>query len=56
MVDALERRTGAKVIGTAGARETVLKHQGVTETADVTPRFASRCWIVSCARPAPNSG
>lgn len=37
MVGALAQRTGAKTISTAGAMEDVLKHEGVTETAVVTP-------------------
>lgn len=37
MVEVLERRTGAKVVSTAGAMEVVLKHEGVKETAVVTP-------------------
>lgn len=37
MVEALERLTGAVVVSTAGAMEAVLKHEGVRETAVVTP-------------------
>ncbi len=37
MVEALARRTGAKVISTAGAMEAVLRHEGVKQTAVVTP-------------------
>ena len=37
MVAALKRLTGAKVISTAGAMEDVLRHEGVKETAVVTP-------------------
>ena len=37
MVEALRQRTGATVVSTAGAMEAVLQHEGVTETAVVTP-------------------
>ena len=37
MVAALAQRTGARTISTAGAMEDVLRHDGVTETAVVTP-------------------
>jgi maleate cis-trans isomerase len=37
VVEALKRRTGATVVSTAGAMEEVLRHEGVKETAVVTP-------------------
>ena len=37
MVGALRDRTGAEVVSTAEAMEQVLRHEGVTETAVVTP-------------------
>ncbi len=37
MVEALRERTGATVVSTAGAMEEVLAHEGVRETAVVTP-------------------
>jgi len=40
MVEALRARTGAVVVSTAGAMEEVLAHEGVRETAVVTPYLA----------------
>ena len=37
MVDELRARTGASVVSTAGAMVDVLRHEGVSETAVVTP-------------------
>ncbi len=37
VVDALKARTGATVVSTAAAMELVLRHEGVRETAVVTP-------------------
>jgi maleate cis-trans isomerase len=37
MVEALRQRTGAIVVSTAGAMEQILSHEGVHETAVVTP-------------------
>lgn len=40
MVEALRERTDAAVVSTAGAMEAVLAHEGVRETAVVTPYLA----------------
>ena len=49
MVEALKARTGAKVVSTAGAMEEVLKHEGVEETAVVTPYGYCAVGCVHCA-------